>query len=343
MASNPSWTQETSALDVARTYSSQVSGKVVLITGVSPGGIGEATAHAFAHGGAPIVIITGRNDEKLSEVIGSLSKEYPKTRFRPLKLDMNSLQAVRKAAQEILNDNSIPQLDIVVANAGGNFNGPRTETVDGIETHFGVNHLAHFHFVTLLLPKLRAAAKKNPLGATRVVVLSSAAMLSSGIRFSDWQVEGKLVPDDEKPNWGLVSAILGVQPTDGYQHDIAYGQSKTANTLFALHLNELLASQGIYSFSVHPGIVNSTGGNEVWKTLSEEQKKALASFGISKSIDQGSSTTLVAALDPGLKPEAGVYLADCQVAEAPEWATDKAKAEKLWKLSEELVGEKVKL
>jgi len=83
----------------------------------------------------------------------------------------------------------------------------------------------------------------------------------------------------------------------------------------------------------------------LFDNFDDEQKKKLAAFGIMKTIDQGSATTIVAALDPVLKPEAGVYLADCQIADAkaPVYATRKDLAERLWKLSEELVGETVKV
>jgi NAD(P)-dependent dehydrogenase (short-subunit alcohol dehydrogenase family) len=172
MTSNPAYTEETSGLEVAAAYSAQASGKTILITGVSKGGIGEATARAFAHGGAHTIIITGRDDERLNAVSETLSSDYPKTKFRSLRLDLDSLAAVRQSTLEILSDTSVEKIDIIVTNAGFNaFAGDRKLSIDGYERHFAVNHLAHFLLVTKLLPKLRLAAEKTEThGLTRVIV-----------------------------------------------------------------------------------------------------------------------------------------------------------------------------
>jgi NAD(P)-dependent dehydrogenase (short-subunit alcohol dehydrogenase family) len=171
MSSNPTYTEETSGIEVAAAYSAQASGKTILITGVSNGGIGEATARAFAHGGAHIIIITGRNEERLYAVYKTLSSDYPETKFRTFRLDLDSLAAVRQSALEILNDASVEKIDIIIINAGFSaFTGDRALTVDGYERHFGVNHLAHFLFVTKLLSKLRLAAEKTKThGQTRII------------------------------------------------------------------------------------------------------------------------------------------------------------------------------
>ncbi|KAF2733978.1 retinol dehydrogenase 12 [Polyplosphaeria fusca] len=340
MASNASFGKETGALEVAKTFSSQAKGKTILITGVSTGGIGDALAQAFAHGGASTVIITGRSDTKLDAAMKSLSAAYPSTTFRPLKLDLNSLQAAADAAKKILDDAAISEIDIIVANAGFNtVVAPREVTTDNIESHFGGNHLAHFVFITRLIPKLRAAAKKNIAGATRVVMMSSAATFISPIRFSDWNFEGKPLADDEKTDRTMLD-MMGFEYTDKFEPTVAYAQSKTANILFALELSKRLASEGIFSFATHPGLVSSAGANASLSKLSKEQIDGFAKFAVVKTIDVGSATSMVAALDPKLTPESGVYLDDCQIANAPAWATDASSAERLWKLSEEIIGQK---
>lgn len=220
-------------------------------------------------------------------------------------------------------------------------------TVDGIEKHIAVNHLAHFLFITQLLPKLQLVAEKSNFhGAARIVSLTSTAMIASPVRFADYNFDGKPLPDEEMTNLAPFKAILGIEElgVGGYEPTVAYGQSKTANVLFAVHFNAILASHGIYAFAVHPRIVNSTGAEKIYSAFSDKKKAAMAAFGILKTIDQGCATTIVAALDAGLTPKSGVYLADCQIAEAPvAWATNKEKAERLWKLSEELIGGKVSL
>jgi NAD(P)-dependent dehydrogenase (short-subunit alcohol dehydrogenase family) len=331
----------TSAFEISETYASHVAGKVVLITGSTLGSIGDTTARAFAHGGASTVIITGRDDAKLSAASASLSKDYPKTTFRPLKLDLNSLKAVKQAAQEIIADENIKQIDFLIANAGLNtFNMPRSMTKDGIELHFGVNHLAHHLLIKLLLPKIRAAAKQNAQGDTRIVIVSSVAAAGSPIRFSDWNYESDSnhVPEGEKPNWGLFAKIFGLSPEPAsFEANIAYGQSKTANILEAVHLNKMLADEGIYSFSLHPGAVASNGATELLAMLQ-------GSLGEPKTLEQGAATTLAAALDPALKPEGGVFLNDCVVDMefCPPYASDEAMAERLWKLSEDILESRSK-
>lgn len=118
MAPNPSYGRDSSGIDIAQAHASSIKGKTALITGVSRSGIGEAVAKAFANAGAAMIIITGRNDEKLAAAYNDLSITYPNTKFRPLKLDLNSLAGAKSSAQEILDDASIKQIDITVANAG---------------------------------------------------------------------------------------------------------------------------------------------------------------------------------------------------------------------------------
>lgn len=343
MTSNPSYDKTSGGIEIAQAYTSSFRGKTALITGVSTGGIGEAVARSFAHGGAATIIITGRNDTKMAAVNKALSTDFPGTRFRSLKLNLNSLAATKQAAQEILDDSSIDQVDITVANAAQGSTGLEREvTDDGIELHFGVNHLAHFLFVNTLLPKIKAAAKKSPPGATRIITVSSGASGISPIRFSDWNYEKHStdVPDSEQPTWWVHPLFdLSTEPVP-FSALTAYGQSKTANVLMAVQLNKLLLSEGISTFSINPGVVGSTGQK---KMVNESVSAKLeAALGPSKTIDQGAATIVVAALDPGLKGGESVWLADCQVSDQiVPWAVDAQAAEKLWQLSEDIIKEKL--
>jgi NAD(P)-dependent dehydrogenase (short-subunit alcohol dehydrogenase family) len=126
----------------------------------------------------------------------------------------------------------------------------------------------------------------------------------------------------------------------------AYGQSKTANVLFTLGL----AQRGIAAYAVHPGSIWDTGltahitDMREWDevgTIAERNTGKHMEIDPPKSLTQGASTTLTAALSPELVGKEGSYLANCQVEETEEWARGQDKADKLWKLSEELVGEKI--
>lgn len=140
MTSNPSYGRDSSAIEIARSYASSIKGKTALITGVSLGGIGEAIVRAFAHAGAATVIITGRDDEKMTTAHQALSSDYSAATFPSLKLNLGSLAGAKQAAQEILDDASIDQIDITVANAACSTGKDiREVTADGLELHFGIN------------------------------------------------------------------------------------------------------------------------------------------------------------------------------------------------------------
>ncbi|USP74359.1 uncharacterized protein yc1106_01633 [Curvularia clavata] len=342
MATNKSFTKETGGLEIAKFHSSQIAGKTVLITGVSPGGIGEATARAFAHGGASTIIATGRSMARVEGLTKEIAAKYPSTKFYNIILDLASLKDVYRAANEILNNKSIEKIDILINNAGTQFgNAERELTVDGIETHLAANYLGHFLFTKLLLPRLLTAAKINPPGATRIISLSSEVTQFTPFRFSDWNFDHKEVPADERPNWNAITSVVGIPEHTNFEAFVAYAQSKTATSLLAVHLNTLFAKKdGIFSFVVHPGGVMSTSGIRTIADAPENLKAMYAQI-LWKSIDQGSSTTLVAATDPELNPEKGVWLEDNQLGEPVEWAVDKKKAERLWKWSEEIVAEKL--
>jgi len=138
-----------------------------------------------------------------------------------------------------------------------------------------------------------------------------------------------------------------------YNKFVSYGQSKTANVLFALYLRNKLAKDGIQAIAVHPGtigtgLVRYYSDSAITNTIARYVLWFNAIWGIGgyKTIDQGAATTVVAALDPQLgtlKDTEGLYLSDCQPGQAEPHATDWESAEKLWTLSEELVQEKFPL
>ncbi|KAF1958225.1 hypothetical protein CC80DRAFT_503011 [Byssothecium circinans] len=136
MTSNASFNDKTGAIEVAEAYPTQAVGKIVLVIGVRIGNLGEATTRAFAHVGASTVVITGREDANLIEAQKAISADYPKTKIQPIKLDLASFSSIKAAADKILNDPSIPHLDLLILNAGGNIpEYKRYETADGLEYH----------------------------------------------------------------------------------------------------------------------------------------------------------------------------------------------------------------
>jgi NAD(P)-dependent dehydrogenase (short-subunit alcohol dehydrogenase family) len=160
-----------------------------------------------------------------------------------------SQASVKAAAAEVASLTN--SLDLIINNAGV-MSQTRITTQDGIEGQFGACHVGHFLLTNLLMPQLLAAAANNPPGATRVINLTSLGHRISPVRFSDYNLTGKEVPDDER-NPNPLPPMFAQAAEDGYNGWVAYGQAKTANILFSVGLNERLGGRGVGSYAVHPG------------------------------------------------------------------------------------------
>lgn len=302
------------------------------------------------------MILAGRTPAKIQESIDALKADYPNVDYRPLILDLSKQKSVRAGAAEFLSWSDVPTLDILV-NSAGVMNIPeRTISEDGIEMHFATNHIGHFLFTCLVMPKLIKAAEANPKGATRIVNVSSGSPAVAGMRWSDLNFEkkNKDLPAEEQPNyefqglWGETDAQeKSYLPLEGYN------QSKVANVLFGIGANKRLYEKyGILSLGLHPGIIQTELSRVALpKTLEAIQTMHESGMFSFRSLGAGGATSLVAALDPKLglpetkageeKENRGAYLWDCQISDrARPGAVSSAEAEKLWALSEELVKEK---
>ncbi|MET0287079.1 MAG: SDR family NAD(P)-dependent oxidoreductase [Polyangiales bacterium] len=291
-----------------------LTGKRVLVTGAS-GGLGAETARALAARGAE-VIVSARDIDKVQDVIREIGASTG-ARLAFDALELGSFASVRAFAQRFLNH--YDRLDLLINNAGI-MACPQGKTSDGFELQFGTNHLGHFLLTGLLSPLLGQGA--------RVVSVSSLAHTISPVLFDDIQFERR-----------------------AYDKWVAYGQSKTANVLFAVALHERLARRGASAFSLHPGAIETDLG----RYQSEEDRarsRAARERGVVKykSIPAGAATSCYAATAPELEGKGGAYLMDCAIAPVSEaardlssvrpYAIDPTMAELLWKVSEELVGER---
>ncbi|OBT46940.1 hypothetical protein VE00_02501 [Pseudogymnoascus sp. WSF 3629] len=354
---HPEFNDQTSALEVAKAFASGITGKTILITGVNKNGIGFSTAEAFASQSPAHLILAGRNPSKLSECIEALASSHPTVSYRPLNLDLSSQTSVRAAAGSVLSWSDIPTIDILI-NSAGVMNVPeRTLSEDGIEMHFATNHIGHFLFTNLIMPKLIAsAAAAGKKGATRVINVSSLSPTFASMRWSDVNFDkvNKTLPEAEQPNYDVHRQWGTVSPEDAsYLPLEGYNQSKVANILFSIGLTaRVFAKHGILSLGLHPGIIQT----ELSRSTPKETVEAVGALFASgmfkfRSLEQGAATSLVAALDGGLRAGEGggeggrenwgAYLVDCQISgRANPLAVSSGEAERLWGLSEELVGEK---
>lgn len=291
-------------------------GRTALVTGAS-GGLGLETARALAAHGAEVVL-AARPGEKLERASAGLRAQLPGAAVHALALDLSDLDAVRAAAAEALA--RFPRLQLLVDNAGI-MACPLQRTAQGFESQFGVNHLGHFLFTCLLAPALLAAAP------ARVVVLSSGGHKYAAVDFDD--------PNFER------------RPYDKW---LAYGQSKTANALFAVGLERRLGGRGVHAFAVHPGAIATDLGRHLTRADIAQMSQGAAGGRLAfKSIPAGAATAVWAATSPSLEGRGGLYLEDCGIARPAAgegdaggylpYALDAEAAERLWALSERAVGQ----
>ncbi|KAF5559062.1 oxidoreductase [Fusarium napiforme] len=319
----------TTTNDLVNEYANIIKGKTILTTGVTPSSLGGTFILETASKSPSLLILAGRNASKLQEMSEAIAKTNPSVKTRSLVVDLGSLASVRMAAEEVNSWSDVPSIDVVVNNAGV-MAIPYTKSVDGYEMQFAICHLGHFLLTNLIMDKILAS--ESP----RVVNISSNGHSLGPIRFAD-------------PHF-----------SDGELYDqwTAYGQSKTANMLFSVSLAQKLGSRGLQSYSVHPGLILSTGLGTHLDFASMDADlgtfiKSHREHGNSEGwtaippvpVEVGAATHAFAAFDPNIKASNGAYLLEARVADpfvdtVKAWARDAVEAEKLWRLSEELVGQK---
>ncbi|MER7638812.1 SDR family NAD(P)-dependent oxidoreductase [Streptomyces sp. NPDC126522] len=291
-------------------------GRRAVVTGASSG-IGVETARALAAVGADVTLAV-RDTEAGTRVAERLEKELPSgsgqlTVGRLDLADRSTIAAFVAAWQGPLH--------ILVNNAGVMATPQLTRTPEGREWQFGVNHLGHFALATGLHPALAAA------DGARVVSVSSIGHLFSPVVFDDLDYR--------------------FRPYDPWT---SYGQSKTANALFAAGAAERWADDGITANALMPGNVGETS---LARHMDMDQVAAFIASGDlalppQKSVEQGAATSVLLAASPTVQGVTGRYFEDCAesrpvteragaVAGVAPYALDRENAARLWAVSEDLV------
>jgi NAD(P)-dependent dehydrogenase (short-subunit alcohol dehydrogenase family) len=310
--------QNALASKIAADNASSIAGKIVLTTGVTQNGLGATFVEEIAKHKPALLILAGRTPAKVQATADKIkaTPESANVETRVLALDLASQEQIRDAAKEVLAY-AEDHIDVLV-NSAGIMAGPYRTTKEGIELQFGSNHIGHFLFTNLIMRKILASK------APRIVNVSSDGHRASGIRFEDPNFQGGKVYDQ----WE------------------GYGQSKTANILFSKSLAEKLGSKGLKAFSLHPGVALGTSlspgfGEEDLKSLKEFDAKIGWNKELDfKTLDECAATHVLAAFDPRLDEFNGAYLEDGNLSDGLQ-ATAKGEgaAERLWTLSEKLVGQ----
>ncbi|OHE92533.1 short-chain dehydrogenase [Colletotrichum orchidophilum] len=296
------------------------TGKVVIVTGCSPGGLGPETARAFHIAGAD-VYITVRDVAKGEEVVKDILSDGKPGKVEVIKLDLGSLESVRQGAKTFLSKSD--KLNVLVNNAGV-MACPKGKTVDGFETQFGTNHLGHFLLFQLLKPTLLASS--TPSFNSRVISVSSSGHRGGRINFEDFNFDH----------------------TVEYQPWAGYGQAKLANILFANELDRRYGAKGLHALSLMPGGIETPLQRHSPEISVMIKDPHIAK--IMKSTAQGAATSVWAAVAKEWEGKGGKYLENCAEAEqvAPEagmlapgyapTAFDPAAEKKLWIESLKMVG-----
>jgi NAD(P)-dependent dehydrogenase (short-subunit alcohol dehydrogenase family) len=291
--------------------------KTVIVTGANSG-LGYEATKAFARHGADIVLAC-RSTDRGDEAAERIRQESPDASLRVLELDLADLSSVEEfvTAFEDANDD----LHLLCNNAGV-MAIPRSETADGFETQFGVNHLGHFALTGRLLDNLRETE-----GETRVVTQSSGLHENGEIDFDDLQSE------------------------HSYDKWDAYGQSKLANLLFAYELQRRLDGAGVdsvTSVACHPGYaatdLQSRGPQQSGSTLRLWMMKA-ANAVIAQDAETGALPLLYAATAPEITGSEYVgpgglmnMRGHPETQRSSDRSYDETTARRLWEVSEEQTG-----
>jgi NAD(P)-dependent dehydrogenase (short-subunit alcohol dehydrogenase family) len=292
-----------------------LTGKHAVVTG-GYSGLGLETVRALSGAGASVVV-PARRPEAAAEALEGLAD------VEVTELDLADLDDVHATAQRILGAGRA--IDILINNAAIMAN-PETRVGPGWESQLATNHLGHFVLTNLLWPLLIAD------GGARVVALSSRGHKRSGIRFDDLMFE-----------------------RDPYDKWAAYGQAKTANSLFAVQLDALGQDAGVRAFAVHPGGIMTP----LQRYLPREEMIASGWMDEDgnlsprfKTPEQGAATSVWAATNPRLDGLGGVYCEDLNIAARTEdlpaedaelrgvdaHAVDPDAAARLWTVSAQLTG-----
>eukprot|EP01118_Nematostelium_gracile_P005711 TRINITY_DN1813_c0_g1_i4.p1 TRINITY_DN1813_c0_g1~~TRINITY_DN1813_c0_g1_i4.p1 ORF type:complete len:324 (+),score=90.53 TRINITY_DN1813_c0_g1_i4:36-974(+) len=291
----------------------QLDGKVAIVTGGS-GGIGKETVRALADHGAK-VYMGARSEQKAKEAIEEIEQKTGK-KVEFLQMDLTSLESIKGAIKEFLTKET--ELHLLINNAGVMAT-PYEFTKDGYELQWGTNVVGHFAVTKLLLPTLLSTAEKSKEGDVRVINVSSAghAMApSGGIHFDDLKLEN-------------------------FSTWTRYGQSKLGNILLTNALTERYKDKGLYSLSLHPGVIKT---NLFETTAMSKDNKFLA--GILNMLgnpfmmtpENGALNQLYAATSPevvSLKLN-GAYLTPVgNKSNASSYGRDAKLADRMWQYLEE--------
>ncbi|KAF7953635.1 uncharacterized protein EAE97_001034 [Botrytis byssoidea] len=317
MASSETQNKSTYAVEMVKRFSKHADGKTFLITGPSEEGIGAEIALSIASSSNPsMIILASRQKTKILSVMFLIRRMNPNINVVWIPLNLLDNESIRAAADAI-QKLEIERIHVVINNAGVMGVRNYTTSKQGVEGQFAANYLGHFLLTNLLMDQIIAAKEED---AVIVNVGSLGYELGEGERtYNAWK---------------------------------AFGQSKTAMLLWNIALGKRLANKGVSTLVVHPGITFET---KILENSSIDEELLAEACKLATKRDEGNlfhpqkmatrqeaaGAVVRAALDPAFKALSPAFIVDEKVySETRSYATSEQDAERLWKLSEQLVGEK---
>jgi NAD(P)-dependent dehydrogenase (short-subunit alcohol dehydrogenase family) len=289
-----------------------LTGKRAIVTGASSG-IGAPTARALAAAGADVTLAV--RNPTAGEVTAA---DIRATTANPL-VSVRELDLADQGSVAHFADAWSGPLHILVNNAGIMAVPELTRTREGWELQFATNHLGHFALASRLRDSLAAAS------GARIVSVSSVGHINGNVDFDDIQFERR-----------------------AYERWLAYGQSKTANILFAVEASRRWADLGVTANSLNPGRIPETGLLRFQEGAPAAAPGVSNSTGVSvKNVEQGAATSVLLATWPTLDGIGGRYFEDCNEAGphvegirrgVAAYALDPDAAARLWHVTEQLIA-----
>ena len=277
--------------------------KTVVISGAT-NGIGKAAAIELSKERSKL-IFTYRNESLANDLLAEIKDLSPDTQVHSVYCDFSNQDSIKKCAEEI--NEMCENIDVLINNAGV-VNTSYHETSDGIENTFAVNHLGYFLFTNLLLHKLKGESE------TRIINVSSAA--HSFVKEIQWQ---------------------DINFKNNFKQGLrCYGQSKLANLLFTRYLAIKLSTENITVNAIHPGGLNTSLGSQNKVCYSKPLRLILRPFFRSPLKGAESIIYLATKQDDGVT---GEYFVDSKIHKSSSYSKNLEEADKLWSLSEEMVGQ----
>lgn len=284
----------------------QMRGRICLITGATDG-IGKATAFELARRGATVIIVA-RNRAKGEAVQQEIQTTCDNPSIDLFIADLSSQDSIRQLSEDV--HERYTQLHVLINNAG-TVRLKRSETVDGLETTFAVNHLAPFLLTNLLLDLLKAGAP------SRIINVNSNAHTRGRVPFDDLQA---------KKSYSMMSV---------------YGYSKQAQMLTMYEMARRLRGTGVTVNNLHPGYVGTYIGldnlNPTLQTIVKKIWPILTATHIAATPEKGARTSIYLATSPDVEHITGKYFINSIPRPSAAISYNEALQKQMWDISAELV------